>query len=214
VTGALIAFEGVYSCGKSTQVRLLAEWLRGRGVEPVVSEWNSSEIVADRIVELKEAGRLVPRALVLLEAADFADRYERVVGPALADGHVVLADRYIQSSIVRGVVRGVEHELLRGCFAYAPEPALVVHVTCPASETLARRLAQGKPIGEYLCGEDFRPVSDRRSAFIEYQAIVEEAYMDVLPRDALRVSSLDPPEALAAAIRDRVAPLLQVARSM
>ena len=213
MTGALLAFEGVYSSGKSTQVRLLARWLAERGIPHVRSEWNSSAILGDRIVELKERSRLVPRALVLLEAADFADRYERVIGPALDAGQVVLADRYVQSSMVRGLVRGVEEELLHGAFAYAPEPALMVHMTCPPEQTLARRLAQGKPISEYLCGEDFRPVSDRHRAFVEYQDLIEDAYRRVLPADALRLSSLEPPQALAEAIRASAEPLIGLARS-
>ncbi|WP_177154317.1 dTMP kinase [Actinosynnema pretiosum] len=177
----LIVFEGLHSSGKSTQAGLLAEWLVARGVVPTRTSWNSSTPLGATITDLKIRDRLGPQALVLMEAADLAHRWESGLGEVLAAGGVVISDRYHYSTMARGVIRGISLEHIRECFRFAPEPDLVLHVRCTGRETLRRRLAAGQSLGSHLCGADYRPVVDERAAFVEHQDRMAELYGELLP---------------------------------
>ena len=100
--GVFIAFEGGEGAGKSTQVRLLSDWLRDAGrVVRVTFEPGDSPVGARlRAILLgHETGVLAPRTEALLYAADRAEHVATVVEPALDDGSVVVTDRYLDSSI-------------------------------------------------------------------------------------------------------------------
>jgi dTMP kinase len=108
--GWFITFEGGEGTGKSTQIRLLADHLRARGRNVVVTREPGGTPVAEAARAVLLDPDLEPDGLselFLLEAARH-DHVERVVRPALANGDVVLCDRYADSSVVyQGMVRGV-----------------------------------------------------------------------------------------------------------
>lgn len=99
--GRLISFEGGESVGKTTQIEQLSEWIqqRGRAVtvvrEPGGTEWGE----AIRRLLLEGEDHPLPMTEVLLFAAARAELVARVIKPALTAGHVVLADRYVDSSV-------------------------------------------------------------------------------------------------------------------
>lgn len=99
--GFFIVFEGGEGAGKSTQVRLLTEWLRSRGLTVAVTrEPGATNVGAQvRALLLDPANRVSRRAEALLYAADRADHVEHVIRPALERGEVVISDRYIDSSL-------------------------------------------------------------------------------------------------------------------
>ncbi|WP_019545205.1 dTMP kinase [Streptomyces sulphureus] len=203
----LIVVEGIHSSGKSTLSEALARWLRERGERVVETSWNSSEVLGPHITRLKIDNRLRPTTMVLMEAADLAHRYERVLRPALDEGRVVVSDRYLYSTLVRGRLRGVEEGFIRRCFSFAPAPDLVLHVRSSGGTTLERRLSAGQSIGGHMAGEDFRPISDERAAFVELQERTEQLYGEVLPPGTVRLPEGATPAALhslAAAEVDRV----------
>ena len=99
--GKFITLEGGEGVGKSTQAHALAELLRGRGLEVVVTREPGGSPGAEAIRGLLlegEAGRWSPRAEALLFAAARADHLERTILPALAVGTWVLSDRFLDSS--------------------------------------------------------------------------------------------------------------------
>jgi dTMP kinase len=98
--GRFIAFEGGDGAGKSTQVRLLGEWLAAQGYDAVLTREPGATQAGERIREvLLHGGDLVPRAEALLFAADRAHHVETVIRPALDAGKVVVTDRYSDSSV-------------------------------------------------------------------------------------------------------------------
>ena len=101
-TGLFLCLEGGEGAGKSTQAALLVEWLEGLG-HPVLltREPGGTEVgqVLRRIVLDNDTGELSPRTEALIYAADKAEHVDRVVLPALADGTVVLTDRYVDSTL-------------------------------------------------------------------------------------------------------------------
>src|ERR1035437_9869360 len=92
--GKLIAVEGLNGSGKSTQVRLLYEWLTGMKCRAVFSEWNTREVVDEVYRRGKKSKMLTPTTFSLIHATDFADRYDRQILPMLKGGFIVLCDRY------------------------------------------------------------------------------------------------------------------------
>ncbi len=99
-TGVFVAFEGGDGAGKSTQVRLLVAQLERAGRDVLVTRQPGGTELGAGIRELVLHGDHVsPRAEALLYAADKAQHVETVVAPALAEGRVVVTDRYVDSAI-------------------------------------------------------------------------------------------------------------------
>lgn len=99
--GRFITLEGGEGVGKSTQVKLLADYLRGRDLDVVETREPGGTQGAEAIRGLLlggEADRWNPRAEALLFAAARSDHVERVIRPALARDAWVLCDRYIDST--------------------------------------------------------------------------------------------------------------------
>lgn len=111
-TGVFVALEGGEGAGKSTQAALLAEWLEGLGQRVLLTrEPGGTDVgkVLRRIVLDNETGELSPRTEALVYAADKAEHVDRVVLPALAEGAVVMTDRYVDSTLAyQGAGRALE----------------------------------------------------------------------------------------------------------
>ncbi|WP_392543241.1 dTMP kinase [Oryzobacter telluris] len=142
--GLFIAFEGGDGAGKSTQVRLLAEALRARGREVLVTRQPGGTELGAAIRELVLHGDHVsPRAEVLLFAADKAHHVDLVIRPALAAGDVVLTDRYTDSSVAyQGAGRDLGAPEVHDLQMWAVDslvPDLTVVVDVSAEEGRRRR---------------------------------------------------------------------------
>jgi dTMP kinase len=110
MTGRFIVFEGGDGSGKSTQVPLLADWLRGRGRDVVETREPGGTPLGEmlRTVVLHGDTAVDARAEALLMAADRAEHVSAVIRPALERGSWVISDRHVPSSLVyQGVVRGL-----------------------------------------------------------------------------------------------------------
>jgi dTMP kinase len=116
MTGRFIAFEGGEGAGKSTQARLLAEALRRRGVEVVVTREPGGTAGAEAIRALllsTEGEGWGARAEALLFAAARADHVERLIRPALARGAWVICDRFLDSRAYQGGGGGLSDDDIR-----------------------------------------------------------------------------------------------------
>jgi dTMP kinase len=101
VSGLFLAFEGGEGVGKSTQVALLAEWLRADGHDVLLTrEPGGTELGGQIRRLLLDAGEpITPRAELLLYSADRAQHVDAVLRPALARGEIVISDRYVDSTL-------------------------------------------------------------------------------------------------------------------
>jgi dTMP kinase len=120
--GKFISLEGGEGVGKSTQVKALAEALRGRGLEVLVTREPGGSDGAEKIRELLLSGsddRWGPQAEALLFAAARADHVAKTIRPALEKGQWVLADRFIDSSLAyQGGAGGIGIEAVRAINAF------------------------------------------------------------------------------------------------
>ncbi len=104
-----ISLEGLDGSGKTTQARLLAERLGGRGVNVVVTREPGGSPLGDEIRDLVLHGAdMTPWAEAALYAASRAQHVEALIRPALARGVTVICDRYVDSSVAyQGIARGL-----------------------------------------------------------------------------------------------------------
>jgi dTMP kinase len=105
----LVTFEGVDGSGKSTQTELLQEWLQKEGRDVVTTREPGGTPIGERVRELLLDGEAIaPWTEAALFAAARAELVDRVIGPALAEGSVVVCDRYLDSSLAyQGIARGL-----------------------------------------------------------------------------------------------------------
>jgi dTMP kinase len=109
VTARFVAFEGIDGCGKSTQASLLADRLRSRGHEVVLTREPGGTALGERVRNLVLAdGLIAPVTEALLFAAARAQLVAEIVRPALDAGRWVVTDRFVDSSLAyQGAARGL-----------------------------------------------------------------------------------------------------------
>lgn len=174
--GKLFIVEGIDGSGKSTQLDLLRKWLIGQGYCVAFSEWNSSPLVKATTRKGKKKQMLTPTSFSLIHAADFADRLERQILPALKAGAIVLADRYIYTAFGRDVARGVPPQWVRKVYAFAVRPTVAFYFRVPLEESLNRILGGRPQLKYYEAGMDIGMSDDTYESFALFQGRILEEY--------------------------------------
>ena len=174
--GKLFIVEGIDGSGKSTQLDMLRKWLIGQGYCVPFIEWNSSPIVRSTTRRGKKKQLLTPTAFSLIHAADFADRMERQMLPALKAGAIVLADRYIYTAFGRDVARGVHPQWVRDVYSFAIEPTMAFYFHVPLDESLERILGGRPSLKYYEAGLDMGLSDDPYESYKLFQGRILEEY--------------------------------------
>ncbi|MBS6603901.1 MAG: dTMP kinase [Brachyspira sp.] len=173
--GLLIVIEGTDGSGKSTQLELLKKSIQDKSYGVMVSEWKTSRLIANVIDDAKDRNLLNATTYSLLYAADFADRLENQIIPALKSGFIVLLDRYFYTALARDVVRGQNIEWVKNLYEYAPEPDLVFYLDMPV-DILLKRIIGTTGLDFYESGRDVGFSTDFYNSFEIYQNKCLEQY--------------------------------------
>lgn len=183
--GKIIAIEGTDGVGRSTQIRLLREWLEVQGYGVLETGWTRSALMRPTIDLAKASNTLSKLTFVLLYATDFADRLEKEIIPALKAGFIVLADRYIFTAIARARVRGVDRAWLRSIYGFAIVPHLVFYLKTDVN-TLIRRVLEARGMDFWESGMDMKLADDIYDSFSTYQGKLLREYASMAEEFAFR----------------------------
>ena len=184
--GKIIALEGTDGVGRSTQIKLLREWLEVQGYGVVETGWTRSPLMQPTIDLAKSSNTLNKLTFVLLYACDFADRLEKEIIPALKAGFIVLADRYIYTAIARAGVRGVDSQWIRRLYGFAIAPHLVFYLRIDV-DTLARRVLEAGGMEYWEAGMDMKAADDIYDNFRTYQRQLLKEYSTMADEFGFRV---------------------------
>jgi dTMP kinase len=174
--GLLIAVEGCDGSGKSTQIGLLYRHLRRKGLPVHLTSWNSSPSVHPLQRQAKRERILTPRTYALLNASDFADRYEREIAPRLRLRQIVLCDRYVGTAYARDEARGLDRTWIARLYDFARTPDLTLFFHAPPEVAAARLVANRHGIGYYEAGLDLGLSEDPLESFRIFQGRVLRCY--------------------------------------
>lgn len=111
MNGLFITFEGADGCGKTTQMKLLAEYLNNKGLKTVITREPGAKGLGEKIrdILLNYEGEVSDRCESFLFLADRAQNIDTIVNPAVKNGEIVLCDRHIDSSVAyQGYGRGLD----------------------------------------------------------------------------------------------------------
>lgn len=205
--GVFVCFEGGEGAGKSTQSRLLAQWLEVRGHHAVLTFEPGDTPVGQQLRQIvldPATGELSDRTEALLYAADKAEHIDTVVAPALAQGRVVITDRYVDSTLAyQGAGRALVPDELEYVARWATgdlRPHVTVLLDLEPAAGLSRLAGRDRIEGES----------------VEFHQRVRAAFVGLAEADPEHYLVLDaraPVEEIATAVRARVEPLLSGARA-
>jgi len=183
-----ITFEGGEGCGKSTQIAALRQRLAETGRKVVQTREPGGTPLGEsvrRLLQHDEAGRgMSPEAELLLFAASRAQHVRELIAPALADGQVVLCDRFFDSTTVyQGVARAIDAaqvETINRFAVGATTPGLTFLIDLPPEVGLSRVRQRG----------DGQLDRMEQETLLFFQA-VRQGYLELAAKEPERFAVLD-----------------------
>lgn len=180
--GLFITFEGADGCGKTTQLMLLAKYLKAQGREVVVTREPGARGLGEKIREilLNYDGEVSSRAEAFMFLADRAQHIDVIVNPAIKSGKIVLCDRHTDSSVAyQGYGRRLDIDEIKRLNSIATngkKPDMTLIFDIDVGTSMAR-------VGD---------TKDRmESAGIEFFNRVRNGYLEIAKQEPNRVKVLD-----------------------
>jgi len=192
--GVFFTFEGLDGSGKTTQLKRLADWLRGRGQDPIVTRQPGGTPTGDRIREILLDSRTTSVAPMTEMALMFADRAQaiaEIIEPALASGRIVLCDRWTDSTeAYQGGGRQLGSQVvleLHRLICGGLEPDLTVLLLPALQASLARARRRNDRAAEDNAPDENR-FEREQDAF--YRRVWQK-YREIAARDSRRILSIE-----------------------
>jgi len=174
--GNLIVVEGADGVGRSTHIELLQGWLEGQGFAVASTGLVRSALTRRGIESAKEGHSFDRTTMSLFYATDLADRLEHEIVPALRSGFVVLADRYVYTTMARGSARGLDREWLARLYGFALVPRRVFFLRLDPDELIRRTLRRGGELDYWESGRDIGLAPDLYTSFRKYQSLILQEF--------------------------------------
>jgi dTMP kinase len=187
--GIFITFEGIDGSGKSTQLRMLASKLRVKGLDVLTTMEPGGTPLGRRLREafLETEESVDPLAEMLLFAADRAQHVRFLIKPKLAEGKIVLSDRYADATYAyQGAGRGFPEEMVSKVIELATEgltPDLTLFFDLPVEQALLRTHSRTAETGEQKNRMDKETTG--------FYNRVRDAYLEIARREPERVRVVD-----------------------
>jgi dTMP kinase len=166
-SGMLVAFEGIDGTGKSTQVQLLARFLKEQGF-PVVTTYEPTDSkYGQKIRSLyKDRSSCTPEEELNLFLEDRRLHVEKFIRPELAAGKIILTDRYYYSTAAYQGATGMDPDEIFARNSFAPRPSLVLLLTMDPEVSIARiREGRGEELNAFEQLDQLRKVADHFASF-------------------------------------------------
>ena len=188
MTGLFITFEGGEGCGKSTQIAALKARLEAMGKTVVQTREPGGTALGESVrnlLQYDDAGQgMSPEAELLLFAASRAQHVRELIAPAIAEGQIVLCDRFLDSTTVyQGVARAIDSKKVDTINQFAigdTNPDLTILIDLPPEIGLARVHARSD-------GQLDRMEKEA----IEFFQAVRQGYLDLAKSEPKRFLVLD-----------------------
>jgi dTMP kinase len=192
----IIVFEGLDGSGKTTAASELQKHLIESGHTVEIVFWNSfvysdkdplSASLFSGALEFRDNRTLGPLAYSYLHAADFANRWEAIVAPALASGKIVIFDRYKFTALARDVIRGIPENTVNSMYWFAKNPDLLFYLQIRPEVAFNRKVANRTNPSYYESGCDiYRSTPDcsidLQQSFIKFQTECAKRYAEIIVR--------------------------------
>lgn len=186
--GKFITFEGIDGSGKSTQLRLLAGDLRVQGFNVLTTLQPGGTPLGRRLREafLETEENVHPMAELLLFAADRAQHVNFLIKPALAEGRIVISDRYSDATAAyQGAGRGFDEKVISQVIKLATDglkPDLTLFFDVPIEKAILRTSARTDD-------ETIKNRMDKETT--EFYERVRKAYLKIAEKEPRRVCVID-----------------------
>ncbi len=162
MSGFFMTIEGIEGAGKTTQMEMLADFLRKRGKSPHITREPGATRIGENIRQLlldPDQQKMCSRTEILLYAADRAQHVEEIIKPALNRGKIIISDRYYDSTLAyQGFGRNLNREMLSKIVNWAvdgchPDLTLLLDVD-PARGLQRARSLSADQLGDRLEREE------------------------------------------------------------
>ncbi len=164
--GKFIVFEGIDGSGKTTQAGLLANYLKNKKQDVVLTKNPTSGKIGALLKQYYLKNSTLPLADALLFSADRAEQVETVIKPALKEGKIVLSDRYYYSNWIYQSIEGVDMEWLIEINKFFPKPDSVFLIDISPQKALERIKSARKP-GEIEKFEKIKTLENLRKKYLD-----------------------------------------------
>lgn len=184
--GVFISLEGIEGCGKSTQARMLSDYVLELGYRVVLTREPGGTPIAEKIREMLLDPRnqnMTSRTELLLYLASRSQHVEQIIMPALQDGKIVICERFSDATrAYQGYARGLDMNLIEELTRIATgnlEPDLTIILDLEAKEGLIR-------------AERFKNYRDRlESESLDFHNKVRKGYLTIAQNNPERVKVVD-----------------------
>lgn len=199
--GLFITFEGPDGCGKTTQMKLLAEYFEKKGKEVVLTREPGGKGLGEKVREilLNYDGEVSDRCESFLFLADRAQNIDIIVNPAVKEGKIVLCDRHIDSTVAyQGYGRGLNIDrinMLNNLATNGKKPDLTLVFDVDV-ETSMKRVGKEKDRME--------------SAGIDFHNRVRKGYLELAKQEPKRIKVLDATKSIEEIHKDVINILAEV----